>query len=151
MKNTLRISLKPNEKIYINGAVVRVDRKVSIEFLNDVQFLLENHVMQPEQASTPLRQLYFIAQIVLMTPGAADEARAMFRKSLSLLLANFEDGQILAGLKEIDRLVVEDQVYDALKAIRGLYAREQAILAAAAEALLVPPAPPQLATAGARR
>jgi flagellar protein FlbT len=64
MKNTLKISLKPNEKIYINGAVVRVDRKVSIEFLNDVQFLLENHVLQPEDASTPLRQLYFIAQMI---------------------------------------------------------------------------------------
>ena len=29
MTNTLKISLKPNEKIYINGAVLRVDRKVS--------------------------------------------------------------------------------------------------------------------------
>lgn len=128
MKNTLKISLKPNEKIYINGAVVRVDRKVSIEFLNDVQFLLENHVMQPEKASTPLRQLYFIAQIILMTPGAAEEARAMFRKSLSLLLANFTDDGILSGLKEIDRLVGEDQVYDALKAIRALYPIEAEIL-----------------------
>jgi len=128
MKNTLKISLKPNEKIYINGAVVRVDRKVSIEFLNDVQFLLENHVMQPEKASTPLRQLYFIAQIILMTPGAAEEARAMFRKSLSLLLANFTDDGILAGLKEVDQLVGEDQVYDALKAIRALYPIEAMIL-----------------------
>ena len=128
MTNTLKISLKPNEKIYINGAVLRVDRKVSIELLNDVQFLLENHVMQPEKASTPLRQLYFIAQIILMTPGAAEEARAMFRKSLSLLIANFRDDGILAGLKEIDRLVGEDQVYDALKAIRALYPIEAEIL-----------------------
>jgi flagellar protein FlbT len=132
VKNTLKISLKPNEKIYINGAVVRVDRKVSIEFLNDVQFLLENHVMQPEQARTPLRQLYFIAQIILMSPGTADDARTMFRNSLSLLLANFEDGQILAGLKAIDQLVVEGQAYEALKAIRALYPREDAIIAASA-------------------
>jgi flagellar protein FlbT len=130
MKNTLRISLKPNEKIYINGAVVRVDRKVSIEFLNDVQFLLETHVMQADDASTPLRQLYFIAQIILMTPGAADEARAMFKKSLSLLLANFEDGGILAELKEIDRFVGEGQIYEALRAIRSLYPLEAEILAA---------------------
>jgi flagellar protein FlbT len=41
MKNTLKISLKPNEKIYLNGAVIRVDRKVTLELLNDVQFLLE--------------------------------------------------------------------------------------------------------------
>ena len=29
MKNTLKISLKANEKIYINGAVVKVDRKTA--------------------------------------------------------------------------------------------------------------------------
>ena len=57
MKNTLKISLKPNEKIYLNGAVIRVDRKVTLELLNDVQFLLESHVLQIDEASTPLRQL----------------------------------------------------------------------------------------------
>ena len=66
MKNTLKISLKANEKIYINGAVVRVDRKTTVELLNETQFLLESHVLQPEQASTPLRQLYFILQIMLI-------------------------------------------------------------------------------------
>ena len=47
MSGTLKITLKPNEKLYINGAVIRADRKVSLEFLNDVQFLLEAHVLQP--------------------------------------------------------------------------------------------------------
>lgn len=129
MKNTLRISLKANEKIYINGAVVRVDRKTSIEFLNDVQFLLENHVMLPENASTPLRQLYFIVQVILMNPNDAKEAREMFRKSLPMLLATFDNDQILASLKHLDRLVAEDHIYDALKLIRGLFPIEAAILA----------------------
>ena len=128
MTSKLKISLKPNERIYINGAVVRVDRKVSIEFLNDVQFLLQNHVLQPEDANTPLRQLYFIAQIILMTPDSAVEAQAMFRKSLTMLLASFADEQILASLKDIDRMVVEGDVYEALKAIRALYPRERSIL-----------------------
>ena len=69
MTSTLKITLKPNEKLYINGAVIRADRKVSLEFLNDVQFLLEAHVLQAEQATTPLKQLYFIVQIMLMNPG----------------------------------------------------------------------------------
>ena len=71
MKNTLKISLKPNEKIYLNGAVIRVDRKVTLELLNDVQFLLESHVLQIDEASTPLRQLYFILQVMLMNPTGA--------------------------------------------------------------------------------
>ena len=43
--SNMRLYLRPGEKLYINGAVIRVDRKVSIELLNDVTFLLENHVM----------------------------------------------------------------------------------------------------------
>ncbi|AZO28107.1 MULTISPECIES: flagellar biosynthesis repressor FlbT [Mesorhizobium] len=128
MTNTLKISLKPNEKIYINGAVIRVDRKVSIELMNDVQFLLESHVIQADQASTPLRQLYFIVQIMLMNPSGASEARDMFRRSLPMLIASFDNQDICSGLKQIDRMVGEDHIYEALKAIRALYPLERQAL-----------------------
>ena len=146
MTNTLKISLKPNEKIYINGAVIRVDRKVTVELMNDVQFLLESHVIQAEEASTPLKQLYFILQVMLMNPAGAAEARDMFRRSLPLLLASFEDAQICAGLKQIDRMVGEDHIYEALKAIRALYPLERRALGGNDD---VPGAPRPLAV-GAR-
>jgi flagellar basal-body rod modification protein FlgD len=105
MKSTLRISLKSGEKIFINGAVLRVDRKVALEFLNDVTFLLENHVLQPEQATTPLRQLYFIAQMILINPEGREQSTNLFRKSVSMLLNCFQHEEILAELKRIDGLV----------------------------------------------
>lgn len=145
MKNTLKITLKPGEKIYVNGAVIRTDRKVSLEFLNDVQFLLENHVMQPEAARTPLRQLYFIVQIMLMSPQEADEARAMFRKSLPRLIDSFTSDAIKADLKQIDQLVTEGQVYDAMKMLRGLFPREDNILGATPLPLRPAPEPQLLA------
>ncbi|HEU4985898.1 MAG TPA: flagellar biosynthesis repressor FlbT [Rhizobiaceae bacterium] len=126
--NTLKISLKANEKIYVNGAVIRTDRKVSLEFLNDVQFLLESHVLQAEDATTPLRQLYFIVQIMLMAPDGTEDARAMFRDTLPRLLASFRNAEILASLKQIDRLVAEGHIFEALKAIRALYPIESEIL-----------------------
>ena len=133
MKNTLKITLKANEKIYVNGAVIRADRKVSLEFLNDVQFLMENHVLQAADASTPLRQLYFIVQIMLMNPEGAAHTRTIFRQSLSRTIASFKDEHMLASLKQIDQLVSEDQVYDALKIIRSLYDIEAEILGRADE------------------
>jgi flagellar protein FlbT len=136
--NTLKLSLKPNEKIYINGAVVRVDRKVTLELLNDVQFLLESHVLQAEDASTPLRQLYFIVQVMLMNPQGAADARVMFRRSLPLMLASFEEEQIRNALKHVDRLVGEGRVYEALKAIRALYPLERIALDAGHEAIEEP-------------
>lgn len=128
MKNTLKISLKPNEKIYINGAVVRTDRKVTLELLNDVQFLMESHVLQADQATTPLRQLYFIAQIMLMNPSDAAGAQTLFRKSLPLMIASYADERIQSTLKHIDQLVAEGHVFEALKAIRSLYPLEGAAL-----------------------
>ena len=128
MTNTLKISLKPNEKIYVNGAVIRVDRKVTIELMNDVQFLLESHVIQADQASTPLRQLYFIVQIMLINPAGAAEAREMFRRSLPMLIASFDNQDICNSLKQIDRMVGEDDIYEALKAIRALYPLERKAL-----------------------
>lgn len=128
MKNTLKITLKANEKIYINGAVIRADRKVSLELLNDVQFLLEGHVLQPEAATTPLRQLYFIIQVILMNPQGAPDARDMLRRSMPLLLASFSDKHILSTLKDVDRMVGEGHVFEALKALRALYPHEAAIL-----------------------
>ena len=128
MKSTLKISLKANEKIYLNGAVIRADRKVTIDLLNDVQFLLESHVLQASEASAPLRQLYFMVQIMLMDPKGATEAREMFRKSLPLMLATFEDPQICAALKQVDALVSEGEVYEALKTIRSLYPLEAKVM-----------------------
>jgi flagellar protein FlbT len=131
MKNTLKISLKPGEKIYINGAVIRVERKTTLEFLNDVQFLLESHVLQAEEATTPLRQLYFVAQVMLMNPSGASEVRDMFRRSLTMLLASFESPEVCSGLKQVDRLIGEGEIFEALRSIRALYPLEQAILESA--------------------
>lgn len=62
----MKISLRAGERVYINGAVLRVDRKVSLELVNDVMFLLEGQVMQAADATTAMRQLYFIVQLMLM-------------------------------------------------------------------------------------
>ena len=51
MKKPMCISLRGGERIYVNGAVLRVDRKVTLELINDVAFLLEGQVMQVADAT----------------------------------------------------------------------------------------------------
>jgi flagellar protein FlbT len=128
MKKTLRISLRAGERIYINGAVLRPDRKVSLEFLNDVAFLLESHVMHVENTTTPLRQLYFVVQTMLMDPTNASATKEIFEASYSLLIASFENETILEGLKIVGGHVRAERVYEALKIIRTLFPLEDAIL-----------------------
>ncbi len=128
MKNSLRISLKAGERIFINGAVLRVDRKVSLEFMNDVTFLLENHVMQPEKATSPLRQLYFIVQMMLINPAGVEQSMVMFRKSIVMLLTCFTDEEVRSELKHIDGMVIQGKAFESLKAIRALYPTEEKIM-----------------------
>lgn len=129
MKKNLQISLKPGERIYINGAVLKVDRKVSIEFLNDVTFLLEHHVLHPEDTRTPLRQLYFIVQTVLIDPANSADAHAMFQESIAALLVSFENLAIRNGLVEVREFFERGRPFDALKVLRSLFAIEDEILA----------------------
>ncbi|MGE3066590.1 MAG: flagellar biosynthesis repressor FlbT [Hyphomicrobiaceae bacterium] len=130
MKKGFRINLRAGEKIYINGAVLCVDRKVSLEFLNDVAFLLESHVLSPDETTTPLRQLYYMIQTMLIEPGSAAAARGMFDATLPQLLATFNNRQVLEGLGGVRSLVAGDRLYEALKLIRSLFPIEDAILAA---------------------
>jgi flagellar protein FlbT len=124
----MKVSLRPGERIFINGAVLRVDRKVSVEFLNDVTFLLENHVMQAEAATTPLRQLYFIVQTMAIDPSSLALSRELYEKSHKLLMAAFSNLEILDGLLAVAKLVEDSRYYEALKALRGLFAAEDMIL-----------------------
>jgi len=127
----MHISLRSGEKIYINGAVLRVDRKVSLELLNDATFLLEAHVMRVEDATTPLRQLYFIVQIMLMNPGDAAAAQDMFAKSIGATMETFDHPDVKTGLQSVEQLIRGNRTFEALKSIRTLFPIEDAILAGA--------------------
>ena len=127
-KSTIRLSLRAGEKIYINGAVLKADRKVSLELLNDATFLLENHVLQPDQTTTPLRQLYFAAQMMLIEPSLRDQARQTFAQMLKGMFKAFSDPAILNALKIVDELVHNGRIFEALKTIRAQYPREAELM-----------------------
>jgi flagellar biosynthesis repressor protein FlbT len=128
MTKPFSISLKQGERIFINGAVVRVDRKVSIEFLNDVTFLLEAHVMQPEQTTTPFRQLYFIVQTMLMDPTNTGAAMQLFDSAHASLCSVLMNPDLQGSLMDVRRFVDAKRYFDALKTLRGCFAQEDEIL-----------------------
>lgn len=124
----MKISLRAGELIYINGAVLRMDRKVSVELVNDVMFLLEGQVMQAADATTALRQLYFMVQLMLMNPTDTGDASALYLQHHAAMCMVCESRELLEGLAAIDELVEANRYYEALKRIRALFPVEQAIL-----------------------
>ena len=129
----MNITLRAGERFFINGAVIRIDRKASIELLNEVTFLLENHVMQAEEATTLVRQIYFAIQIMLMDPAASASATPLARSLIELALGAYRGPELAAGLKGVDASLVRGRNFEALKALRGLFALEDKELRPLAE------------------
>ncbi len=131
MSSTLRICLKSGDRIFVNGAVLRADRKVTLEILNDVTFLLEHHVIGEEDATTPLRRLYFHVQTILTEPASAarerDAARAIVDRLSS---ATDDDVAIAERLATIAEMIERERPFEALKSIRALFPIEDRIGAA---------------------
>jgi flagellar protein FlbT len=125
MANTLRISLKTGERIFINGALLRAGRKATLELLNTASFLLEQHIMDPEGATTPLRKLYLEVQSAVMAPERRASARSACIAQLDELRRT-PSREVATALPAIAALIERERFIDALKLIRGLFPHDAA-------------------------
>lgn len=119
------IHLKRGEKLYVNGAVLRVDRRTSLEFLNDVTFLLENHVMQAEEATTPVKQLYFVVQTMLMDPANAGMTAELYKHLSFRVQQEADDEAVKSAIDMADKKVSDGRYFDALKHLRSCFPSEK--------------------------
>lgn len=133
MSTALKVSLKAGERIYLNGAVLKTDRKVTLEFLNKVTFLLEQHVLQPEATDTPLKQLYFLVQTMLIDPTASNVVLPVIQDMFRQLAVTFENRDVLSGLAETSLQIENGRAFDALRTIRRLLSIEAEILGKAGQ------------------
>jgi len=124
----MKIGLKAGERLFINGAVIRAERKTNIELLNDAVFLLEAHVLQPEDAKTPLRQLYFILQTMIIDPQSAAATQDMFHLVLGSVKAAFSTQEVLSRLDEVEELAKTARWFEAMKIVRSLYPIEAKVM-----------------------
>jgi flagellar protein FlbT len=121
----MNITLRAGERIYINGAVLRVDRKATLELMNDATFLLETHIMQAEDATTPLRQIYFVVQVMLMDPASARTTAQLAGALIQKARLTFEATQVRQGLENVSELIGRTRYFEAMKALRAMYPLEQ--------------------------
>lgn len=124
MTKPIRISLRAGDSVYVNGAILRVDRKTSLEFLNNVTFLLDNHFLKPEEATTPLKKIYLCAQRLLTEPTRGYATRQEFYEIYTHVVASCEDETLSNGLGEVKALINRGRNFEALKALRNLFSLE---------------------------
>lgn len=113
---------------FINGAVLKLDRRGTIELMNDAQFLLENHIMQPEAATTPLRQLYFVVQTMIMDPQNAHLTCALFQAQALQLTKLSRTPAYLDLIKSACALVERENYFETLKLLRKSFSMEDELI-----------------------
>ncbi|MFC3085954.1 flagellar biosynthesis repressor FlbT [Tabrizicola soli] len=128
----LVLKLGPHERVLINGAVVENGEKRSRLAIvtPNANILRLRDAIHPEQVNTPVRRVCYIAQLVLSGDAEAGEARQQLLRGIEQLSQVLTDPDSRLQLTVASRAVLEDQHYQALKALRSLLPREERLFAA---------------------
>ena len=128
----LVLKLGPHERVLINGAVIENgDKRSRLAIMTpNANILRLRDAIHPEQANTPVRRVCYLAQLVLSGDADTGEVRLKLLRGIEQLSQVLTDHDSRTQLAIASRAVLEDQHYQALKALRNLLPREERLLAA---------------------
>ena len=128
----LVLKLGPHERVLINGAVIENgDKRSRIAVMTPKAHILRlRDAIHPEQVTTPVRRVCYIAQLVLSGDADANDARQQLLRGIEQLSQALTDHDSRTQLDLATKAVIEDQPYQALKALRSLLPREERLFAA---------------------
>ena len=125
----LKLSLKPHEKFALNGAVLaNGDKRASLIIQNKACVLREKDIMQPEDANTPTRRIYFPIMMMYLDSEAADTYYSQFALRMTEFMEAIRDREALATCVDISKDVMNGAYYKALVKCRTLFEFEEARL-----------------------
>ncbi|HXL99865.1 MAG TPA: flagellar biosynthesis repressor FlbT [Rhizomicrobium sp.] len=122
----LKLSLKPGEKFVLNGAVLtNGDKRTSLVIQNKAALLRERDIMQPEDADTPARRIYFPIMMMYLEPEGVEERYNEFALRMTEFMGAIRDRTALAACVEISRDVMGGAYYKALVLCKKLFEFER--------------------------
>ncbi len=130
----LILKLAPKERVLINGAVIENgDRRTRMAILTpNANILRLKDAIHPDDASTPVKRVCYIAQLALSGEASSEDARKQLLSGIEQLSQVLLDPDSRRSLKSATDNVLEGQFYHALKALRDLIPREERLLASGA-------------------
>lgn len=128
----LVLKLGPHERVLINGAVIENgDKRSRLAVMTPNAHILRlRDAIHPEEVTTPVRRVCYIAQLVLSGDADAGEARRQLLRGIEQLSQVLTDHDSRQQLTVASRAVLDDQHYQALKALRSLLPREERLMGA---------------------
>jgi flagellar protein FlbT len=128
----LVLKLGPHERVLINGAVIENgDKRSRLAIMTpNANILRLRDSIHPEEVNTPVRRVCYIAQLVLSGDVEAGTAKMQLLRGIEQLSQVLTDHDSRTLLSQATASVLENQHYQALKALRGLLPREDRLFAA---------------------
>ncbi|MCB1399680.1 MAG: flagellar biosynthesis repressor FlbT [Rhodobacteraceae bacterium] len=128
----LVLKLAPKERVLINGAVIENgDKRSRLAIMTPNAHILRlRDAIHPEEVTSPVRRVCYIAQLVLSGDADAQEARLQLLRGIEQLSQVLTDYDSRKQLTAATASVISNQHYQALKALRSLLPREERLLAA---------------------
>jgi len=117
----LKLSLKPGERLVLNGAVIQNgDRRASLLLQNKAAVLREKDIMQPDEASTPARRVYFPVMMMYLENADSETWYSEFALRMTEFMGALRNPSILTECVTISRDVMAGEYYKALTRCRKL-------------------------------
>ena len=125
----LKLSLKPGEKFVCNGVVLtNGDRRVSLVIENKASILRDKDIMQPSEATTPAKRIYFPIMMLYVGGEQSGGYYDEFVTRMSEFMEAVSDREVLATCIALSRDVLQGDYYKALVKCRRLFDYEKARL-----------------------
>ena len=118
---SLKVILKPKERLFINGAVIvnDEDRGIHLVVVNNIPVLREKDILTEDGADTPCKRIYLIVQLMYMDKESLSDYQKKFWKlaaevvkaapSTSGIIQKITEqiliGEYYKGLKQAHKLI----------------------------------------------
>jgi flagellar protein FlbT len=127
----LVLKLGPKERVLVNGAVIENgDRRSRLSILTpNANILRLRDAIRPDEVTTPVRRVCYIAQLILSGDADADEGRIQLMRGVEQLSQVLTDDDSRQQLADATEAFIEGEFYRGLKRLHSLLPREDRLLA----------------------
>ncbi len=126
----LRLKLRPNERVLINGAVVENGRgPAELRVLTpDTKILRLRDALHPEHIDTPTKRVCYLAQLVVAGELSAEDALSRFVRGVVELKQVFLDPGSQAVMDQAIRHARANSFYKAMQCMRRILPYEELVM-----------------------
>jgi len=124
---SLKLAMKPNEKLIVGGAVIRNGPTSSHIFIeNNVPVLRQNDIITEAMATTPCRRIYLAIQLMYIDEKSCESLHPVYWELVKGVIEAAPSSKDLISLTS--QYMLEGNYYKALKQAKKLIIYEEELI-----------------------